>query len=443
MGDGGGEGAREALSSVRALYNAVLIGGGAVTLPFWAVRAATLPKWRAGLPQRLTGIGEGGSDPGARPIWVHAVSAGEAAAAKPIVDLLRAERPGWPVFFTTVTQTGQTVARERLFPDLPVAYFPLDLPWAVGRSLSSVRPRAFVSLEKEIWPNFFWELAVRGIPSAIVNGRLTESSYRRNRRVLFLFRRVLPSISLFAMQAEGDAERMIALGAPAERVHVTGNTKVDQVPSRVDASVVDALRADLAVPAGTPVFVAGSTHKGEERAAALCHKELARSVEGAVTIVVPRHLERLPAIEAELSELGLAWQRRTRVAGRREAGIVLLDTMGELQSVYAIADVAFVGGTLAPIGGHNPLEPAALGVPVLVGPHTDKCAEAVDMLMQAGGLVAVADEGALCRALLAWMADADARGVAGRAAQGAVEGGRGATRKTVELLLPLVEKGDG
>jgi len=430
---------------MRGLYNAALLTGAAVTLPYWAARAATLAKWRAGLPQRLSGIGPEiltahSASAAARPVWVHAVSAGEAAAAKPIVDMLRARNSALPILFTTVTQTGQTVARERLFPDLPVAYFPLDLPWAVSRSISSVAPSAFVSLEKEIWPNFFWELEKRGIPSAIVNGRLTEASYLRNKKAGFLFRRVLPAISLFAMQAPGDAERMIALGAPADRVHVTGNTKVDQVSAEVPADVVSKLREELAIPPGTPTWVAGSTHKGEEAAAARAHKELAKHVAAAVTIIVPRHLERLGQIEAELSEAGLAWERRTKLHGRRSAGVVILDTIGELQSVYALADAAFVGGTLAPIGGHNPLEPAALGVPVIVGPHTDKCAEARDMLEVAGGLRAVRDAHGLADALVYWMTSSDERAAAGEAARKAVADNRGATARTVDLLLPLIEK---
>ncbi len=369
--------------------------------------------------------------PAGRPIWVHAVSVGEVKASRPLVRALRERFPDVPLVLSTGTLTGQETAR-RLFPDLCVFAAPLDLPWVVRRTVRRVDPRLLVLLELEVWPAFLRCIDEAGVPQVIVNGRVSESSFRGYRRLSWW----LPEfdrIDLVAAQDETYADRIARLGVPRDRIHVTGNLKHDLVGA-VDREAARALGEGLGLDDGRPVLVAGSTHDGEDGPAVRAWLA-AGGGEAAHLVLVPRHLDRLKDIGRLLRKLGVSWVARSECPPGRDPGTVLVvDTMGELETFFALADVVFLGGSLTPVGGHNVLEPAAAGRPVLVGPYLETCRREADILAAAGGLEVVADEAALGDAFARLLGDAGLRERMGAAARRALAGLQGATDADLRLL---------
>lgn len=425
-----------------ALYQGALVGLVAAASPVLLARMLATGKYRAGLGQRLGRYpAEVAALAARRPVWVHAVSVGETMAALPLVSALHEARPDLPLLLSTVTPTGQATARERAREAAAVCYFPFDLTGPVRRALDSIRPRLVLLMETEIWPVFLLEAARRGLPVGIANGRLSDRSFRRYRRVRPLLARCLRPLAFVGAQSQADAERFLALGAPPERTVVTGNLKVDQAaaPPRPGAATPASLEAALALPPG-PRLVAGSTHRGEEGAVLDAYARLRRSVPDLRLVLAPRHPERLAEVGRLLDERGLGWQRRSERPGPPGApapDVVLVDTVGELAALYGLADVAFVGGSLVPTGGHNLLEPAAHARAPLHGPHMHNFREITRALADAGGAVPVADAASLADAAAALLADPARRRDLGARAQGVVEAGRGATART----LALVERG--
>ena len=408
-------------------------------LPVFAGKLVTTPKYRAGLAQRLGFLpaSELKGLVGREPYWIHAVSVGEVLAAVPLARAIKEREPDRPLLVTTVTATGQRTAREHLGGTADaVCYFPLDLPWVVRRVAGRIRPRLFVIMETEIWPNWIRHLHGRGTAVALVNGRISDRSYRGYRRIRFFLRRVLPMVDLFAMQGEEDARRVIALGAPPGRVHVTGSIKFDRDPRPMAEGERRGLRRSLGLPEQGPLLVAGSTHAGEEEAVLRAYVRLRARFPDLAMVVAPRHPERGGEVAALLQGAGVAWHRRTRPQGRRP--VLLLDTVGELSGVYAAADVAFVGGSLVPAGGHNILEPAAHGVPVLFGPHMENFAEIRRVVLERGGGAQVRDREDLARRLEGLLDRPDRRRAMGEAGMALIRENRGALRRTVELLEALL-----
>lgn len=416
---------------------------GVVLLP-WAVgRAALNPKararWTAYLRDVRARFGPRAPRTSAAPcVWVHGVSVGEVKAAARLVALLERRLPGVEVVVTTTTDTGHRVARER-YPGRRVEFWPPDLSWVVRGALDRLRPDLVVLVESEFWPNFLAAARHRGIPAVLVNGRISERSAARFRRGGPLTRRLLGSIARLCVQLPVHAARFAALGLPADRIAVTGNLKFDNVPILVDRARAAGWAAMPGGGDGRPLLVAGSTHPPEERVLG----EVVRRVRAAGVplraVVAPRHPARADAVEADLQRAGLAVVRRSRLAPGATASpdaVVLLDTVGELESVYALADVVFVGGSLVRHGGQNVMEPASVGKPILVGPHTWNFRGEVDLLAAAGALRVVEDADALTAGVLALLADpaaAAARGAAGRAA---ILESKGATERTVAALEP-------
>jgi len=372
--------------------------------------------------------------PGPPRLWVHAVSVGEAMAAIPLVRALRARWPETEVVISTVTGTGARVVRDRLPEVSALIAFPLDFPFAVQAAVSRIAPRGFIALETELWPNLLRTLARRGIPSVVVNGRISDRSYRRYRLVRRLFRRTLAEVTGFGMQSEEDARRIIGLGAPPERVVVTGNLKME-APGVEGA---DRLWRRLLHLADTePIWIAGSTHRGEEEQL-FETLERVRAEGGPLTLILaPRHPERVGEVEELLARRGLPGVRRSRLPAERsgaERPVILLDTVGELASLYAAADVVFVGGSLVPVGGHNMIEPALLGKAVVFGPHVENFREAATLLLEAGGAIQVRDRDGLAEAVHRLLRDPGERRRLGAAAREAVRARQGATARTIELL---------
>ena len=414
-----------------ALYSAVLGVGLLAYLPAFLAR-----RRRAGyqrdVAQRLGRLGAG-LPPEPR-CWVHAVSVGESAAAVPVVEGIRRRWPELGIVVSTITPTGARIVGERLAGTATHRYFPIDLPGPVRRALDAARPRFFIAIETELWPNFLRALARRRIPAMIANGRISDRSFRRYRWVRGLMRRVLADVAVFAMQTEEDARRIIALGAPPSRVVVTGNLKSDLLPEAA-ADDSAAWRARLHLDAGAHLWIAGSTHRGEEAVVldAFLHAR-ARCPELAL-LLAPRHPERAGEVEELIRARGLVAARRSRLPADAAPGaVVILDTVGELAALYALAEIVFVGGSLVPIGGHNVLEPAMRGKPVLVGPHMSNFREGAELLQRSGGGLVVKDGPELERELVRLLEDCELARRMGDAARAAFAGRQGAVNATLDLV---------
>ena len=379
-------------------------------------------------------FGRYGADLRAEPrCWIHAVSVGEAATAVPLVEAIARRWPELSVVMTTVTPTGARVVADRLRGTVAHRYFPLDLPGPVRRALDAVRPRFFIGMETELWPNFLRALARRGVPAMIANGRISDRSFRRYHRVRFLTARMLRDIAVFAMQSQEDARRIVALGAPPDRVVVTGNLKTDLTPAEAGGEAV--WQQLLGLATNEPVWIAGSTHRGEETVVLDAYTRLRRRFPDLVLLLAPRHPERVPEVERLAADRQLATVRRSELpASRERAPVIVLDTVGELAKIYSVASVVFVGGSLVPTGGHNMLEPALLRKPVLYGPHTTNFRESAELLLAAGGAVLVDEPERLEPRVAELLADPARRSRMGEAGLHAVIGRQGALKQTMELV---------
>jgi 3-deoxy-D-manno-octulosonic-acid transferase len=380
--------------------------------------------------------------PAVRCGWIHAVSVGEAIAAAPLVEGVRRTWPELPLVVSTVTETGARVVRERFAGLARHRYFPLDFPGAVRRVIASIDPAFFVGMETELWPNLLRALAARGVPTMIANGRLSDRSFRRYRLVRGPMKRVLGDVTVLAMQSDEDARRVIALGALPERVVVAGNLKHEPLPD--PAGAADLWRRLLGLGAGQPVWIAGSTHRGEDEAVLEAHGRVLAARPDLVLVLAPRHPERVGEVMRLIATQGLKAVRRSELPGGRVAGtpIIVLDTVGELAQLYAIADVVFVGGSLISLGGHNMLEPALRAKPVLFGPHTSNFREAASILLAGGGGAVVHDAAGLAAELEALLADPALSARRGAAAREAAASRHGAVRTTLDLLARYLHPGE-
>jgi 3-deoxy-D-manno-octulosonic-acid transferase len=374
-------------------------------------------------------------------IWVHAVSVGEVQAAAVLVRTLYDRYPGVPLVVTTITPTGDERARALLGDRANVRYLPLDLPGSVRRFFDRVKPRIAVIFETELWPNIYHECGRRRVPLVLASARLSPRTMGRYRRFIGLFRQVLSNRVTIAAQGEGDAERFRSLGADPGRTHVTGNLKFDfAVPADVTTKGAQ-LRAFYA--GDRPVWVAGSTHGGEEAQLLEAHREVRRKYPGALLVMVPRHPQRFNEVASWLEKQNVRFIRRSQPSARTpDLEVLLVDTLGELLDFYAMGDVAFVGGSLVEkVGGHNLLEPAALGLPVLAGPHNANSADIARILAERGAARFVPDAKELAAQVSALLANPAERSRMGELGRECVEDNRGALRKLLGLIDPLMRPG--
>jgi len=417
-------------------YNLALAIGLAASAPWWLWKMATTHKYRQGLRERMGRVPARLTADGRPAIWLHAVSVGEVLAVSRLVAMLDAEFPEHRLLISTTTRTGQDLARQR-FGAERVFYCPLDLRPATRAYLEALRPRMMILAETEFWPNLLSGCFRRGIPVAVVNARISDRSWPRYLRLRRLWRPLLRRLERVLAQSETDAARLTALGCDPDCVSVAGNLKFDVRPAQ-EAEATRLLRANSA---GLRLVVAGSTLEGEEAALLDAWPKLLESDPRLVLVLAPRHPERFAAVAALLDRTGAAWVRRSEwgTAPRRlQSGqILLLDTIGELASVYSLAAVAFVGGSLIPAGGHNPLEPAQFGVPIVTGPHYANFRAVTDDL-RAHNALRIAEEHNLAPALLELLTDRTAAESVGARARQVFDAQAGATGRCMTALRAVL-----
>ena len=408
--------------------------------PFILVKMARSERWRAGWKERL------GFVPGRAGqrccVWVHAVSVGEANAARTFIELLEREYPDLDVRVSTTTNTGQSVAR-RLFGAERCFYFPLDLSSAVRRAFRRIRPDAVVLMELEVWPNFLRIARKRGVPVVIINGRMREQRVKSYRRMRFLFSPLYDAATdnLFCVQNETYADRFERAGLPAERIRVTGNMKYDAVRAEVAAEQRDAVRRALGLRPEERLWVAACTWAGEEAICLRVHRRLLEEDPALRLVIAPRHIERADAVERTIAEAGFTCRRRTKEDGPTGADTAcLLDTIGELVYLYSLAAFAFVGKSLAVGGGHNVLEPAALGAVPVFGPMTENFENEARLLLDAGAAERVADENELAQTGLRLLRDPAGRLERARKGREILLEHSGASQRNVEIVKTLVRQ---
>ena len=410
---------------------------------------ATSGRYRAGLAGRL-GLISGRvreAVSGKQVVWLHAVSVGEVMAASELVRELRTALPGCVIVVSTTTETGQKLARERFgkglpegAPDSPVFYLPLDFAFIVRRYLRLLKPKLLVLMESELWPNLMNECARSGVPVAVVNARVSDRSLPRYLMLKRLWRPLLGGVSVFLAQSEENARRLLEIGAPAERVRVSGNLKYD-VKAAGESAMTALIRERL--PDRAKVLVAGSTLDGEETILLDAWRQVVADEPNAVMILAPRRTERFAAAAALVESTGFAVIRASDLRGRTErieaGGVLLLDTIGDLASVYSLGTAAFVGGSLVQAGGHNPLEPTRFRVPVVMGPSSENFREIVEA-MRAADAIRIVDAGGLASALTEMLKEnGDARAM-GERGHAVFDAQAGATARTAGALLGLIDR---
>jgi 3-deoxy-D-manno-octulosonic-acid transferase len=424
------------------LYSVLVLAFLVVVSPWFLYQAIRYKKYVASLGQRMGYLPVSFNMDAEHSIWIHAVSVGEVLTARPVVRDLRARYPRLRIFLSTTTLAGQQLARRSAHDADAVFYFPFDLNMFVRRTLNLVRPRLFIMMETEIWPNLLRECRRRGVKTAIVNGRLSERSYSRYRLVRGFMRRVLADIDRFCVQSDESARRFIALGASASALTVTGSLKFDSLDlgQGTHARARDRVLRHFRVPSSRPVVVAGSTMKGEEAVVLRAFRRLRSAAPNALLIVAPRHPERFADVARLCKEEGLKTLLRTElpIDAEPRADVVVLDSIGELATIYQIASVVFVGGSLVATGGHNILEPAVFGKPIVFGPHMENFAEIAAAFVANGAAIQVRADRELEDTLRALLTDPVRRARLGAAARALVEANRGAKDKSLQVLSELL-----
>jgi 3-deoxy-D-manno-octulosonic-acid transferase len=430
------------------VYSALLLATLILGAPYWLLRMATSGRYRAGLWGRLGRVPQGlrTAVAGRDVVWVHAVSVGEVLAATRLVaELKEALGEGWIVVVSTTPATGQALARER-FGAERAFFYPLDIGWAVRAYLKALRPKMLVLMENELWPRMLVECERTSVPVVVVNARVSDRSFARGVRMRALWGRMLRRVALFLVQSEEDARRLVAMGAGKERVQVSGNLKYD-VRAPKQSRVAELIRAAVG---GRPVVIAGSTvdEKDDWEESFVIHAwdGVARAVPEAVLVIAPRHPERFDLVYSIAEKYGTV--RVTKLlAGSattvKQGGNILLDTIGDLAAVYELADVAFVGGSLVEKGGHNPLEPAQFGVPVMMGPSYENFRDVVERMQRADGIRIVQNAEELEPALIELLKDREMASAMGERGREVFEAQAGATKRTVDALLVLLQEALG
>ena len=425
------------------LYSLLTLAVLVLVSPYFAYQAVRYKKYVGSLGQRLGYLPITLNVDGEESIWIHAVSVGEALTARALVADLKVRYPRLRLYLSTTTMAGQQVAKKSLSQVDGIFYFPFDWVFIVRRTLRIVRPRVFVMMETEIWPNLLRICHARGVKTIVVNGRISPRSYPRYRLIRPFFRRVLLDVDRFCMQSDESARRLIDLGADPARVSVTGSLKFDslQVPALLShGKPRERVLRFFRIANNRVVVVAGSTMRSEEAAVLRSFARIKSLAPGALLILAPRHPERFAEVERLATDGGFSTVRRSDlpIDAEPRADVVVLDTLGELAQLYQLATAVFVGGSLADHGGHNILEPAVFGKPIVFGPYMQNFKEIADTFLANSAAVQVHTERELHDALRGLVSDPVRRARLGAAARALVDANRGAKDKTLEAIADLV-----
>src|SRR5579884_1419820 len=427
------------------IYQVMLVASLPLLVLWLLRRLAGRPLYREGVMQRFGRYPRDffKSLEGRRVIWVHAVSVGEVISSDLFIQSLRRRYPDAGIVFSTTTPTGQAAARQRLKGVDRFIYFPFDLPWVTRSVIEQISPVLFIFLETEIWPNFLRTLSRRGIPSILINGRISEKGFRRYRWVRFFLSTVLEEVCLFLMQSKRDAEKIRRLGALADREMRTGNKKYAQTAGKAEPMAdsgprIAELRERIGLQPNEKLMIAGSTHEGEEEAVLDAYRIITEAIGPIKLLIAPRHLERLEKVETLFAARGMTFIRKTARLTLHASllpSVVLLDTIGELDQYYALADLVFVGGSLVPVGGHNVLEVAVHRKPVFFGPQMSNFKEIAEQLKGSGGGIEIADGKEMGRQMSWLMQHPDEMKKRGESAYQVVLANRGAVNRNLEQVV--------
>ena len=420
------------------LYSFFLLMGFLLYAPGYFIQMKIRKKESLFLKERL-GIKLPAAKPGAPSLWIHAVSVGEVLSLRRLVSELRTKHPSWPIYFSTLTNSGYNVAKQALSGVAEIFFVPLDFGRVVRRFFSVLRPQLFVLAESEFWPHLLRQ-ARRSCRSVIlVNGRMSRRSYRKYRRWRSLVRPVLGNIDYFLVQTELDRERLEGIGIPAQRIEVAGNLKAEVCLPEVSVEERHNLRTAFGLSPEKKVIIAGSTHRGEETLILKAFAGARKIRPDLAVVIAPRHPERSPEVEKAAVELGLRVMRRTQVESDKPWDVLILDTIGELTKFYALADLAFVGGSLIPHGGQNLLEPAFYGKPLCFGKHMENFAALADDFVNSGAARIILGPEELEDVFL--MKDERALEEMGRRAKDLLRSLQGATARTLQVIESRIAKG--
>ncbi len=371
-------------------------------------------------------------------LWIHAVSVGEVIASIPLVLELKSRYPDYSLIMSTVTEAGRATAINKIPFLNAVVYFPFDLHFSVKNAIDKIKPVVFVMLETEIWPNFLKGLNKRKIPAILINGRISDRSYKRYLSVRFFIKEVIKNISTFGMQSSADTERIITMGAVTERVVRTGNLKFEHEVRDVSSDTVKKLKGSLNITEDKDIIIAGSTHRGEDEEVIKAYLTISKAIrELPLLIIAPRHLDRLHEIEDILKRYNLSFIRKTMIKKGEALSkypVILLDTIGELSTLYSIASVVFVGGSLVPVGGHNILEPALYKKPILFGPYMHNFKEIAEGFKNKKAAIEIPNSDEMAKEIINILSNPDIGKELGERGFSVVVENRGALKKSIKLI---------
>jgi 3-deoxy-D-manno-octulosonic-acid transferase len=425
------------------LYNIILTCLLLISSPYFLVRSLIRKQFRRALSQRM---GFFQSPSFKKSIWVHAASVGEVFCSIPLLKKIKKEFPHCKIILTTMTSTGNEAAKTHLPETDQVLFLPIDHPLVIRRAVEKIQPSLLLIAETELWPNLLRFCGKNGIPIVLFNGRISQKSFRRYLLFKFFFKECLKYVSLFLMQTEEDRMRIIEIGGGSQKTRTVGNLKFDQTFPSLTQEAMDETAKTLGISKKGNVLIAGSTHSGEEEILVALYKELKKKDPNLVLILAPRHLERLEEVERILRKESLSWLRKTSLSldaprsDQVQPEVILLDTMGELMGIYSFGTLVFVGGSLVPIGGHNPLEPLFFRKCVLFGPHMFNFLEISSRLIETGGAIQVAGRDDLFSQLKYLFSDEGARKEVGEKGYQFLQKHQGATERMMEEIRPFLTR---
>jgi 3-deoxy-D-manno-octulosonic-acid transferase len=428
------------------LYNILFTFFLIFTAPYFLLRALVDERFRKELIQRMGFFPRLSIQ---KPIWVHAASVGEVFCTIPLLKRIKMEFPNGKIVMTTMTWTGHEAVQTHIPEADKVLFFPMDHPLTIQRAMKRIQPSLLLIAETELWPNLLRSCGKKGIPIILFNGRISKRSFPRYLFLKFFFKECLKYLSLFLMQTEEDRTRIIKIGAASEKTKVVGNIKFDQTFSNLTQKKMEEIARSLGLQGKENIFIAGSTHAGEEEILINLFKSLREMTPNLTLILAPRHLNRLEEVERILKKETLSWKRRTSFSVNQDRSgqeprelteVILLDTMGELMSLYSLGTLVFVGGSLVPVGGHNPLEPLFFKKCVLFGPYMFNFIEISDRLIEVGGAIQVKDREDLAVQMKHFLSEEKERREVGEKGYQFLEKQRGTTERMFEKIRPFLHQ---